>query len=384
MNASDELRRPLPSDPRDTAAPSTTDDGSIEWCDTSSAAAPDNVASLLLPAQGHNQLARLQWRTSDLIAGIVILAVWRGLAEVLTRFSEAVPDWLGLLVGAVVPMFVIGLFPLWAYRRGGGGWPVRRPPLTRWLLEIGIAIPVLFLMLAVIATLSMLWRSQAGEPPGMDERMQEVAFSGNPILLLVLGLGACLWAPLAEELFFRGFLQNALAQRLPLAVAVILQSGAFALMHPYTGVHLALIGLVGTAFTLHYLWRKTIIATVVLHALFNGLMLLVVSLIMFAASQSGVLGVRLDPKADDCRLTGVYQGTAADAAGLHGGDTITAIDGQPVTNRQALQLAILGKPPGAEVRLTIHRDGRSLDVPLQLSPRQNFTTVIRETPDVAR
>jgi len=83
----------------------------------------------------------------------------------------------------------------------------------------------------------------------------------------------------------------------------------------------------------------------------------------------------------------VQEGTAAEAAGLHGatramivggfrelgigGDLITAIDGQKVTDSDALQHALDHKRGGDTLSLTINRNGRTMkiDVKLGEAPR---------------
>ncbi|MFV0443848.1 MAG: type II CAAX prenyl endopeptidase Rce1 family protein [Planctomycetaceae bacterium] len=329
----------------------------------------------------HNNLSRVQWRTADLFAGLMFLAIWRGLSFWLVANEQSLPAGLLFAIGAVLPVIVIGLFPAWAYCRGGGRRPVRWPSVRCWALELTIAIPMLLVLFVTVGIISYLWQHCFGQSPGMDPRMQEVAFSGNPWLLAIMAIGACVWAPLAEELFFRGFLQNALSQRLPVVAASLLQIAIFALVHPYSGVHLVAVGVIGAGLTLHYLWRRTLIASMLLHGLFNGLMLTLVGMMMLAVAESGALGVQLDTTAERCRITGVYQGSGADSAGLQGGDIITAVNGEATDTLQALQLLLLGCPPGEEIELTIERAGQTRDVPLQLSSRQGMTTVIREVED---
>jgi S1-C subfamily serine protease len=81
----------------------------------------------------------------------------------------------------------------------------------------------------------------------------------------------------------------------------------------------------------------------------------------------------------------VLPDTPAAKAGLHGGekeetiegmrfivggDVITAIEGRPVLVFDDL-LAYLGRygAPGDTITLTIHRDGKTLEIPLTLAPR---------------
>lgn len=61
----------------------------------------------------------------------------------------------------------------------------------------------------------------------------------------------------------------------------------------------------------------------------------------------------------------VYQvqpGSAADRAGLHRGDIITALNGTAVNDPNAFRNIIAGSAPGTEVTLTVKRDGREQQV----------------------
>ena len=61
----------------------------------------------------------------------------------------------------------------------------------------------------------------------------------------------------------------------------------------------------------------------------------------------------------------VYQvqpGSAADRAGLRRGDIITALNGTAVNDQNSFRNMIAGAAPGAEVTLTVKRDGREQQV----------------------
>jgi S1-C subfamily serine protease len=76
------------------------------------------------------------------------------------------------------------------------------------------------------------------------------------------------------------------------------------------------------------------------------------------------LGVmpRYDGGGDGMEISGVMPGGAAEAAGLKKGDKITAIGGRPVKNVQDYMTAMGGLKRGADVELTINRDGKVLKV----------------------
>ena len=330
---------------------------------------PEEVGGWVWPTKGHNSLPRIDWRTVDLMTAVLFVALWRAAIEILKTNRELVPEWLVVVVGAVFPLLFVGLFPVWAWHKGGGRRPVHLPSAKRCLLEVLLAFPVMLLAATGMFVVSLLWQLVTAEPPQMDDRVRGIVFSRNPWLLGMFTLAACVWAPIAEELFFRGFLQNALARRTPVFAAAVLQTLLFAFVHPYSGMQLIGVLLIGGILTAHYLWRKTLIATICLHGLFNGLMLLLGAVLMLAASRAPVLGVELDPEATRCRVVGVFEGSAADEAGLIADDVIVSLNGQPMPNGAALQMEMLQHQSGEVVTLEVEREGLLLNLEASLQER---------------
>lgn len=88
---------------------------------------------------------------------------------------------------------------------------------------------------------------------------------------LVFGIvSACLVAPFAEEILYRGVLFRSLANGLRLPAAVILSSFLFAAVHFYPLPSLALIFAVGATCALCYAASGSLLTAVALHALYNA------------------------------------------------------------------------------------------------------------------
>ncbi|MGE5554066.1 MAG: lysostaphin resistance A-like protein [Betaproteobacteria bacterium] len=75
-------------------------------------------------------------------------------------------------------------------------------------------------------------------------------------------------APLAEEVFFRGFLQEVFRERLGTLRAVVFAALLFALIHRYT-VQFLPVFLIGLLLSLLYEWRRSLTAGVIAHAALN-------------------------------------------------------------------------------------------------------------------
>jgi len=77
-----------------------------------------------------------------------------------------------------------------------------------------------------------------------------------------------------------------------------------------------------------------------------------------AAQQSG--------KPEGLYVTAVAPGGPSEAAGLHPGDVITAVGGEPVTDANQLALLTLTKKPGESVTVTYEREGKSAETTITL------------------
>jgi hypothetical protein len=90
----------------------------------------------------------------------------------------------------------------------------------------------------------------------------------------VLSLFGVLFAPLFEEISFRGFLYPVLARRFGLFPAIVLTSIAFAAIHAsqlkYSWGPVLIIFLVGIILTTVRAFKKSVAATVLMHMAYNG------------------------------------------------------------------------------------------------------------------
>jgi membrane protease YdiL (CAAX protease family) len=303
------------------------------------------------------------------IAGVALLLVWRFVGVRL--FEEGAPntDWLPLLLGGVLPMVLILAYPIIVIRLTGGrvfGRPLTIPTL---LIEGAIAIGVLACVYGVNIISALIYVAASGEQPGMPEQLQELAFSGNPLALAVMGLLACIWAPLAEELFFRRFLLRSLGPHLPIAVAIVVQALIFAVLHDYGPMHLITIFVLGLALGTVYAWRRTIITPMLVHMLQNTGATAIMGGIMLLSLRAPVLGISGEKSESGCLVTLVGEDTAADEAGLKVGDVILTLDGAPVPDFATLKLMLMLKSAGDQVALKVLRGDEELTLQAELRER---------------
>ncbi|MGE5509195.1 MAG: lysostaphin resistance A-like protein [Chitinophagales bacterium] len=98
-------------------------------------------------------------------------------------------------------------------------------------------------------------------------------FASSRLAAAALSVLLVSMAPLAEEVFFRGFVQEVFRERYGIWPTVLLASGLFAVIHRYQ-VQLLPVFLVGLALALLYEWRRSLTAGITAHALLNLLALL--------------------------------------------------------------------------------------------------------------
>ncbi len=225
------------------------------------------------------------------------------------------------------------------------------------LVGLLVTINLIFLLLAQLFGPRIVERSPLTPGVQLLNRVEYTAFV----------LAAVFVAPVAEELFFRGMLYNALRQRLHAAVAAPLQAIIFGLLHPFALVDAARVALVGLACALLYEWRKTLLAPMLLHSLVNVLGIVMMFWAVAAAPRLGVVG---ETDERGCKVTVVAPASAAATAGLQVGDVITAVDGEPVRDLPSLVQIIRSKVVGDQVVVKFIRDGTAQQVDAVLKKRQ--------------
>ncbi|MFH1085858.1 MAG: type II CAAX endopeptidase family protein, partial [Chloroflexota bacterium] len=193
-----------------------------------------------------------------LVAGVALaLAIGLGMAVV---GGTAPPMSLVILVALSLELLMIPPSWWWGPRKYGGGWPALGLRRFRVLRGLGLTLAALLGVLAMSAAWEPVrqrlgWASQPDLLPFFGEGL------GGLALALLLG-GVV--APLAEEVFFRGFLYAGLRARLGAASGVALSALLFALVHVVPGV-LAPIFLMGVAFALLYEHTGSLWPCILLH-----------------------------------------------------------------------------------------------------------------------
>lgn len=84
------------------------------------------------------------------------------------------------------------------------------------------------------------------------------------------------------------------------------------------------------------------------------------------------LGLVMDKSGDELAISNVPPGSPAERAGLRIGDLVTAVNGKLVVTRGALYRRLWREHPGADIVLTIRRDGAPHEVRLRAMDQQDY------------
>ena len=137
-----------------------------------------------------------------------------------------------------------------------------------------MAIPFFILLLMAISWVLSSFRIQAPPQPIFTLYLSEQRTAVVRVLLLL----AVVTGPVAEELFFRGFLYGWLRQRLGVARGLLLSAFLFAILHMDPVAFLPILGL-GLLFGWVYERTGSLAAPIAVHVFHNGGMLFIASVI---------------------------------------------------------------------------------------------------------
>ena len=100
---------------------------------------------------------------------------------------------------------------------------------------------------------------------------------------------------------------------------------------------------------------------------------IVTQLVSSGSIERGWLGVGIEERENAVIIASVDRSGPAARAGLRPGDAVLAINGDRIDSSRNLIRAVAAVTPGRDLRLTVRRQGREMDVPVTVGRRPNDT-----------
>jgi uncharacterized protein len=326
-------------------------------------AAADEPPIASEPRAARTSLRDVPWGWADIWIGLISLVAMLAYVGMMSP-AALHRSWLPL---TLLVMAWTTAYPLLVARQRVGfpSWPRPRSLIVEGLIAIVLAA----VLLAAMAAFTKLLARSVGGANVPETPLEPIANSSDRDGLAVLAFLAVLIGPVAEEVYFRGMIYNALRQRVHPVIAAILQALAFGLFHPFHIVYRAAIAVVGFLLAMIYEWRKTLLTPILVHALVNAASFAMVFLATAAYDGAPVLGVVGEKDEGGCRVTQVWPGGAADEAGLRVGDVITGAGENAVADLRDVKLILLSHKPGDRIRVWFRRGRSDLIVEATLKAR---------------
>ena len=234
--------------------------------------------------QAEDAEVKAPWGVRDMVIGTgAVLIVFFILAAAIIypvsqRYGEDSQEAL-LASGVTVALWDIGMIVIvyFLVRRHGAGWRELgfRPPGpglishidNRWLGMLGLVFTGYLVSIAAVNLYGVLVEFAGLEDLLPSQQIPEEYYE-HGLPLLVLGLAVVIAAPIAEEVFFRGFLFGGLIARMAFLPAALISGVIFAMAHTDPGlvIPFAIVGGV-----LAYIYRRSgsLFTAIGVHFLFN-------------------------------------------------------------------------------------------------------------------
>ncbi|MEM9372383.1 MAG: type II CAAX endopeptidase family protein [Planctomycetota bacterium] len=165
------------------------------------------------------------------------------------------------------------------FREIGAGFVAYLASLPVFLVGVGITLVVVLTQMAIQAS-----NSGGPPPPPPSNPIVDLIGSGNVMVIVFIVALATIWAPITEELVFRGALFRHLRARVIWPIAALVSAVLFAYMHSYGPLLVAPLIALGFMFAFMREWRGSIIAPITAHFLHNGTLMAMMVSVAYALS----------------------------------------------------------------------------------------------------
>lgn len=307
-----------------------------------------------------------RWKTRWVVLALAVLLLMR-LSPLFDRpWLELIPWWLSLVLLGLAPQLFFLIYPLLTRSPRGR---LSIPPFKRVLMELGIAAALVIGITVVMGVANYALERMSPGTSLTPEPLKEFAMTQRPWITVAMLTFAVMVAPITEEVFFRGFLQNAFSARMPVVVATLLQASIFGAIHLFGAAHSVAAAVMGVIFAVVYRWRGTLVTPIFVHAGANFFGAAVIAAMAIAHANGPQLGVGGGPEDKECVVRMIVPDSAAEKAGLQAGDVIEKFNGEKVDSVRQLAELVHRYQVGDTVPISIRRGGSIIEVEIVLQRR---------------
>jgi uncharacterized protein len=310
------------------------------------------------------------WLPRDIAVGVFLLVVWRSIYFIPHAWIGNVSQYyLVLTIGLLLGLIVLLAYPIWIIRRRGARCESVFPGIGACAKEFAVAIPLTVGILVLLAALKFFLEKICGQTWVLSKVWEDTATRATLAEIILLMIYGLTLGPIAEEIFFRGFLYNAFLRRCWPMVAACLQAILFTAMHLYEWRPSLIVFLLGLILAGIYAWRKTLLAPIFVHAMLNSVAFIALATAFLANANAPALGVWGGASHDGIHISGVVPGSAADLAGIKPGDVIVSYGETPVSDFDHLVRLVRKGRIGEIVRILIRRNDTNMELKVTLRRR---------------
>jgi membrane protease YdiL (CAAX protease family) len=230
-----------------------------------------------LPAQTLSpvdEVHRVPWTLADIGRALIVPGIFFALNVIAGALTTEDDNRLteGELISTFAismgfQLFLLGLAWAFSVRKYKVSWSrlgLRRPEKGGWFFPLAVVMGAFFIVYAWVGLLLALGiEGDSDVPDGTFD------YTSSIVLLAVLSLA---FAPIVEEVFFRGFVFGGMRSRLGLPVALAVAGAIFGLAHAGTPSSFLIVPAfagVGALFAWAYVHTGSLFASIVAHFLFN-------------------------------------------------------------------------------------------------------------------
>ncbi len=132
-------------------------------------------------------------------------------------------------------------------------------------------IPITWMVAVIMVVIALVTDGGQSEAQGLEGYPIFESPAGDSWLYVWIGAAsAIIWAPLLEEIMFRGALYRHLRSRWRVPLSALVSAAVFGMVHPYTTSGIVQVAFGGLVYAGLREWRGSLIAPITAHALHNG------------------------------------------------------------------------------------------------------------------